>query len=77
MLKSLLKSLELSLSILESKEGKALYEDYMKAIKAHDEQLDKKAKGLRFSQLTIDRSVRDITRISDAYNKYILANPTS
>ena len=71
MTETLLLILEHGLSIWDSKEGKAIYSDYLKNKKKHDEQMDKRAKGLRYSQLATDRSLRNIEDISKAYYQFI------
>jgi hypothetical protein len=68
----LLSILEHSLSIWDTKEGKAEYSKFLKAKKARDEELDKRAKRLKYSQLTIDKCMRDIkdaARARDIFNK--------
>lgn len=76
MYETLLKILEHGLSIWDSKEGKSFYNAYLKAKKKRDEQMDKKARGLKYSQLAVDRSMREIADIAEAYAKFIGANPT-
>lgn len=68
----LLSILEHSLSIWDTKEGKAEYSKYLKAKKARDAELDKRARGLKYSQLTIDtsmRNIKDAARARDIFNK--------
>lgn len=73
MWEALLGILEHGLSIWDTKEGRSLFTDYKKNKKKRDEQLDKRAKGLKYSQLAIDRSMRNIKDISEAYHKYLSA----
>lgn len=68
----LLSILEHSLSIWDTKEGKAEYSKYLKAKKAIDEELDKRGNGLKYSQLRIDtgmRFIEDAARARDIFNK--------
>ena len=55
--------------------GRALYDEAKKAKEEHDKQMDRKAKGGRYSQYAIDSSLRDLRNISDAYYKYITSKP--
>lgn len=71
MWESLLGILEHGLSIWDTKEGRALYSEYKQNKKKRDEQLDKRAKGLKYSQLAIDRSMRNIKDISESYYKFV------
>ncbi len=68
---ALLGILEHGLSIWDTKEGRALYTDFRKAKKKRDEQMDKKARGLKYSQLAIDRSMRSIEDIAEARLRYL------
>lgn len=71
MVDALLGILEHGLSIWDTKEGRELYTEYRKAKKRRDVQLDKKAKGLKYSQLAIDTSMRVIDDIAEARLKYL------
>lgn len=68
---TLLLILEHGLSIWDTKEGRAIYSDFKSNKKKRDEQMDKRAKGLKYSQLAIDRSMRNIDDISKAYYQFI------
>ena len=71
MIESLLGILKHGLSIWDSTEGKNLYNDYLSNKKAYDEDMDKRANGLKYSQLKCDRSLRNIANIAEAYYRYI------
>jgi len=72
---SLLGILEEGLKLWNSNEGKELYNKYMSAKKEWDDEMDKRSRGYQYSQLAIDRSMRDIRDIADAYYKYIITKP--
>ena len=76
-LSSSLVILEHGLKLWTQKEGKELYNDFTKAKKKFDEQMDRKSRTGKYSQLAVDRSLRDLARISDAYAKYISSDPTA
>lgn len=71
MTETLLAILEHGLSIWDSREGKSVYSNYLKNKKAHDEEMDKRSAGLQYSQLRVDRSLRNIADIAKAYYQYI------
>ena len=75
MLSSLLAILEQGLKAWNDRSGKELYNKYMSAKKEWDDEMDKRSNGGQYSQLAIDRSMRDITDIADAYYKYIITKP--
>jgi len=77
MIPSLLGILREGLKAWNTKEGKEIYERYRKAEAEYDEQMDRKSRTGQYSQLAVDRSLRTIREVSDAYYKYIVSNPTA
>lgn len=71
MIETLLSILEQSLRLAVSMEGKSLYKEYLKNKRAHDEEMDKASKGLRYSQLKCDRCMRNIHDIAKAQYEYL------
>lgn len=72
MTETLLLILAEGLKAWNNHEGQSHYKAYMKNKKAHDEELDKRSKGNSYSQLRLDRCLRNIDNISKAYYQYII-----
>lgn len=72
---SLLGILEEGLKAWNDASGKELYNKYMSAKKEWQDEMDKRSSGRRYSQLTLDRSMRTIRDIADAYYKYVITKP--
>lgn len=68
---SLLGILFEGLKAWNTERGRSLYDEARKAKDEYDTQMDRKTKGGRYSQLALDRSLRDLRNISDAYYKYL------
>jgi hypothetical protein len=73
MVNTLLKILEHGLSIWDKKteEGKGHYKRFLKNKKEYHNEMDKRSNGKKYSQLAIDRSLRDIEDTAEAYYKFI------
>lgn len=68
---SLLGILFEGLKAWNTERGRSLYKEAREAKDEYDKQMDKRAKGGRYSQLALDKSLRDLRNISDAYYKYL------
>lgn len=51
--------------------GRSLYKEAREAKDEYDKQMDKRAKGSRYSQLALDKSLRQLRNISDSYHEYL------
>lgn len=67
----LLKILGEGLKAWNTSQGKKEYNQYLRLMRDYNEELDKKSRFGRYSQLKLDRVLRDINLIADAYYKYL------
>lgn len=56
--------------------GRSLYNDYKKHIEVYNEEMDRRSKTGKHSQLAVDRSLRELKQIAEAYYKFITTDPT-
>ena len=68
---SLLGILLEGLKAWNTERGRSLYNEAKSAKEEYDRQMDKKSKGGRYSQLALDRSLRELGNIADAYHEYL------
>lgn len=66
----LLGVLEQSLKLWNTKEGRKYLDQFIALKKEYNEELDKRAARKRYSQLKLDRIVRDINLIGEAFIKF-------
>lgn len=64
------KILEQGLKLWNTKEGKEYLEKFIKLKEAYYAELDKRSSGRRYSQLKLDRIMRDIELIGEAFTRY-------
>lgn len=72
----LLQILGEGLKAWNTERGRSLYNDYMKAMGEYNEQMDRKSRTGKYSQLAVDRSLRKLEDIAKAYHEFIKSNPT-
>ena len=62
--------LEQALKLWNTEEGKKYLERYIDLKNKYDEELDKRTNRIHYSQLKLDRIMRNIETIATAYTKY-------
>jgi hypothetical protein len=72
----LLQILGEGLKAWNTERGRSLYNDYLKQMKVYDEQMDRKSRTGKYSQLAVDKCMRDLELIAKAYHEFIKSNPT-
>lgn len=65
-----LRVLEQGLKLWNTKEGREYLEKFIKLRKDYDSEIDKRSNGRRYSQLKLDRIMREFETIGEAFTKY-------
>jgi hypothetical protein len=71
MVESLLGIMFEGLKAWNTEQGTKLYKQAMAAKEEYDKQMDRKARTGKYSQLAIDRSLRDLDNIATTYLQYL------
>lgn len=65
-----LRVMEQGLKLWNTKEGREYLEKFIKLKKDYNAEIDKRSNGRRYSQLKLDRVMRDIETIGEAFTSY-------
>ena len=72
----LLEILGQGLKAWNAERGRSLYTQYLKLMKEYNEEIDRKSRTGKYSQLKVDRVLRDLRLIAESYVEFIKSNPT-
>jgi len=72
----LLQILGEGLKAWNTERGRSLYNEYVGLMKEYNDELDRKARTGRYSQLKVDRVLRDLKLIAESYVEFIKTDPT-
>lgn len=62
--------LKVGFELWNTKEGNKYRDRVIKLTKDYNEELDKRSQGIRYSQLKLDRIMRDYSELAEIYIKY-------